>query len=96
MYRDDRAMSDGMEHLSEETSDEAERPLTLLCPELQNLRLLSLEFGQRCWVRSCVRHWLQLIGCATLLMVASNFGGLDRVGESRVGPRRSLRQMRAS
>ena len=27
MYRDDRAMSDGMEHLSEETSDKVEHPL---------------------------------------------------------------------
>jgi len=32
----------------------------------------------------------------TLLMVASNFGVLDGVEESRVRLRRSLRQMRAS
>jgi len=30
MYGDDGAMSDGTEHLSEETSDKAEHPLTVL------------------------------------------------------------------
>ena len=59
-------------------------------------RVLSLEFRQRCWVQSRARFWLQLVGCAALLMDASNFGGPDRVGESGVEPRRSLRQMRAS
>ena len=58
--------------------------------------VLSSEFGQRCRVRSCARRWLQLVGYATLLMDASNFGGPDRVGESRVEPRRSLRKVRAS
>jgi len=38
------------------------------------------------------RRWLQLVGCATLLMDASDFGGPDGVGESRVEPRRSLRR----
>ena len=67
-----------------------------LSQEIHWLRVLSLEFRWRCRVQSCARRWLQLIGCATLLMVASNFGGPDRVGESGVRPRRSLRQMRAS
>jgi len=58
--------------------------------------LLSLEFGWRCRVRSCVRCWLQLVGCAALLMDASNFGGPDGVKESRVKPRRSLRKARTS
>jgi len=40
--------------------------------------------------KSC-RHWLQLIGCAALLMVASNFGGMDGVGESGVRLRRTLK-----
>jgi len=56
--------------------------------------MLSSEFGRRCHVRSCARRWLQLVGCATLLIDASNFGGLDGVGESRVELRRSLRQTR--
>jgi len=54
-----------------------------------------VKLGQRCQVQSRVRRWLQLIGCTTLLMVASNFRGPGRVGESGVGPRRSLRQTRA-
>jgi len=54
--------------------------------------MLSLEFGRRCQVRSRARRWLQLVGCAALLMDSSNFGGLDGVGESRVEPRRSLRR----
>jgi len=58
--------------------------------------LLSSEFRWRYWVRSRVRHWLQLVGCAALLMDASNFGGPDRVGESGVELRRSLRKARAS
>jgi len=58
--------------------------------------LLSLEFGWRYQVWSHARHWLQFIDCATLLMVALNFGGLDGVGESGVRPRRSLKQTRAS
>jgi len=37
--------------------------------------LLSSKFGQRCWVQSHARHWLKLVGCAALLMDASNFGG---------------------
>ena len=49
--------------------------------------LLSSEYGWRCRVRSCARHWLQLVGCIALLMDASNFGGPDGVGESRVEPR---------
>jgi len=36
------------------------------------------------------------VGCAALLVDASNFGGPDGVGESGVEPRRSLRQMRES
>jgi len=55
------------------------------------MMLLSLEFGWRCCVRSRARCWLQLIGCAALLMDASNFGGPDGVGESGVELRRSLR-----
>jgi len=58
--------------------------------------LLSSEFGRRCWVRSHARRWLQLVGCAALLLDASNFGGSDGVGESRIEPRRSLRKTRAS
>ena len=58
--------------------------------------MLSSEFRQRCRVQSRARHWLQLVGCAALLMDALNFGGPDGVGESGVEPRRSLRQMRAS
>jgi len=46
--------------------------------------MLSSEFGRRCQVRSRARRWLQLVGCAALLMDASNFGGPDGVGESRV------------
>jgi len=34
----------------------------------------------RCRVQSRARRWLQLMGCATLLMVASNFGVPDGVG----------------
>ena len=59
-------------------------------------QLLSSDFRQRCRVWSRARRWLQLVGCAALLMDASNFGGPDRVGESRVEPRRSLRKARAS
>ena len=55
-------------------------------------RLLSSEFGRRCRVRSRARRWLQLVGCAALLMDASNFGGPDGVRESGVEPRRSLRR----
>jgi len=58
--------------------------------------LLSSEFGRRCRVRSRARRWLQLVGCAALLLDASNFGGLDGVGESGIEPRRSLRKTRAS
>jgi len=58
--------------------------------------VLSLEFGRRCRVRSHARCWLQLVGCAALLMDASNFGGPDGVGESGVEPRSSLRKTRAS
>ena len=54
--------------------------------------LLRSEFGWRCRVRSRARRWLQLVGCATLLMDASNFRGPDGVGESRVKPRISLRR----
>ena len=54
--------------------------------------LLSSEFGQRCRVRSRARRWLQLVGCAALLLDASNFGGPDGVEESGVEPRRSLRR----
>jgi len=54
--------------------------------------VLSSEFGRRCRVRSRARHWLQLVGCAALLLDASNFGVPDRVGESGVEPRRSLRR----
>ena len=54
--------------------------------------LLSSEFGQRCRVRSRVRRWLQLVGCAALLLDASNFGGPDGVGGSGIEPRRSLRK----
>jgi len=35
--------------------------------------LLSSEFGWRCRVRSHARCWLQLIGCAALLMVVTIF-----------------------
>ena len=63
---------------------------------LQSTQLLSSDFRQRCQVQSRARRWLQLVGCATLLMDASNFRGLDRVGESRVEPRRSVVQMRVS
>ena len=59
-------------------------------------RLLSSEFGWRCQVQSCARRWLQLVGCVTLLMDASNFRGPDGVGESRVELRRSLRKTRVS
>ena len=58
--------------------------------------MLSSEFGWRYRVRSRARRWLQLVGCATLLMDALNFGGPDEVGESGVEPRRSVRQMRLS
>ena len=58
--------------------------------------LLSLEFGRRCRVWSRARRWLQLVGCAALLLDASNFGGPDGVGESGIEPRRSLRKTRAS
>jgi len=62
----------------------------------ENGWLLSLEFGWRCQVRSRARHWLQLVGCAALLMDALNFRGPDGVGGSRVEPRRSLRKARVS
>ena len=61
-------------------------------PQPHHAPLLSSEFGQRCRVRSHVRRWLQLVGCAALLLDASNFGGPDGVGESGVEPRRSLRR----
>ena len=54
--------------------------------------LLSSEFRRRCQVRSRARRWLQLVGCAALLLDASNSGGPDGVGESGVEPRRSLRR----
>ena len=60
------------------------------------LEMLSSEFGRRCQVQSRVRCWLQLVGCAALLMDASNFGGPDRVGKSGVKPRRSLGKARVS
>jgi len=56
------------------------------------LNLLSSEFGRRRRVRSHARCWLQLVGCAALLLDASNFRGPDGVGESGVEPRRSLRR----
>ena len=59
-------------------------------------KLLSSEFGWRCWVQSRARRWLQLVGCAALLLDASNFGGPDGVGVSGIEPRRSLRKTRAS
>jgi len=59
---------------------------------LQLALVLSSEFGQRHRVRSHARRWLQLVGCAALLLDASNFGGPDGVGESGVEPRRSLRR----
>ena len=62
----------------------------------KHLWLLSSEFRRRYRVRSRGRRWLQLVGCTTLLMDASNFGGPDGVGESGVEPRGSLRKMRAS
>jgi len=55
-------------------------------------QMLSSEFGRRCRVRSRARRWLQLVGCAALLLDASNFGGPDGVGEYGVEPRRSLRR----
>ena len=54
--------------------------------------VLSSEFGRRRRVGSRARRWLQLVGCAALLLDASNFGGPDGVGESGVKPRRSLRR----
>ena len=54
--------------------------------------VLSSEFGRRRRVGSRARRWLQLVGCAALLLDASNFGGPDGVGESGVEPRRSLRR----
>jgi len=68
----------------------------IICLVLKGRWLLSSEFGQRCQVQSRARCWLQLVGCATLLMDASNFGGPDGVRESGVEPRRSLRKARAS
>jgi len=59
-------------------------------------KVLSSEFGRRCRVQSRARRWLQLVGCAALLMDASNFGGPDGVGESGIELRRSLRKMGAS
>jgi len=61
-----------------------------------SMLVLSSEFGQRCRVQGRARHWLQLVGCAALLMDASNFGGPDGVGESGVKLRRSLRKTRTS
>ena len=60
--------------------------------EEECMEVLSSEFGRRCRVRSRARCWLQLVGCAALLLDASNFGGPDGVGESGVEPRRSLRR----
>jgi len=62
--------------------------------EVQTLEnfMLSSEFGWRGRVQSRARRWLQLVGCAALLLDASNFGGPDGVGESGVEPRRSLRR----
>jgi len=56
-----------------------------------HVALLSSEFRWRCQVQSCARCWLQLVGCAALLIDVSNFGGPDSVGESGVKLRRSLR-----
>jgi len=58
----------------------------------RDVLVLSSEFGRSCRVRSRARRWLQLVGCAALLLDASNFGGPDGVGESGVEPRRSLRR----
>jgi len=66
----------------------SEPSVSALCLEL----VLSSEFGRRCRVRSRARHWLQLVGCAALLLDALNFRGPDRVGESGIKPRRSLRR----
>ena len=68
-----------------------ESPMMATSP-LFSATMLSLEFGRRCRVRSHARRWLQLVGCAALLLDASNFGGPDGVGESGVEPRRSLRR----
>jgi len=57
---------------------------------------VKLGIGIGCRVRSRVRRWLQLVGCAALLMDALNFGDPDGVGESRVELRRSLRKTRVS
>jgi len=64
--------------------------------EEECMEVLSSGFGRRCRVRSRARRWLQLVGCAALLLDASNFGGPDGVGESGIEPRRSLRKTRAS
>jgi len=64
--------------------------------DLLTNELLSSEFRRRCRVQSRARRWLQIVGCAALLLDASNFGGPDGVGESGIEPRRSLRKMRAS
>ena len=61
-----------------------------LCTD--TVQVLSSEFGRRHRVRSRARRWLQLVGCAALLLDASNFGGPDGVGESGVELRRSLRR----
>jgi len=58
--------------------------------------MLSSEFRRRCRVRSHARCWLQLVGCAALLMDASIFGDPDGVGESGVSQEEaSERQERA-
>jgi len=72
------------------------KPGHSLIVETDASNFLSSEFGQRCRVQSRARRWLQLVGCAALLMDALNLGGLDGVGESGVKLRRSLRQMRVS
>ena len=84
---------------SDLTSQERSQSLKLYLAEINLIEtnlLLSSEFGQRCRVRSRARRWLQLVGCAALLLDASNFGGPDGVGESGIEPRRSLRKTRAS
>jgi len=83
--------------MTELCESEHHNDVTLSYPVLRFLfLLLSSEFGRRCWVRSRARRWLQLVGCAALLLDASNFGGPDGVGESGIKPRRSLRKTRAS
>ena len=86
------ALTDMIFHKKEPTR----KPQVCLRPSVICRTMLSSEFGRRRRVQSHARRWLQLIGCAALLMDASNFGGPDRVGESRAEPRRSLRKTRAS